>query len=133
MPSPPQDMLDKAHAALPHAYAPYSQFQVAACVRSHDGHLIASANVENAAYPLSSCAETNAITALVNQGHRLITEVLVLTPTDQPTPPCGACLQRLVEFSDKTMYVHLCTTEGHYQRLTLAECLPHGFSPNHMK
>ena len=130
---PPQDMLKAAKNTIQHAYAPYSKFSVAACVRTKDNTLFTGCNVENASFPLTICAEVNAIGAMIASGHRLITEALILTPTKKVCPPCGACRQCLLEFSALDLPIHLITVDGNYQCYKLAELLPHSFGPNDLE
>ncbi|MGC6530988.1 MAG: cytidine deaminase family protein, partial [Candidatus Puniceispirillaceae bacterium] len=57
-------LADAALAAMPLAYAPYSQFQVGAAIRDEKGIIHTGVNVENAAYPQGICAEAGAIAAM---------------------------------------------------------------------
>ena len=126
------DMLDLARLMLTRAHVPYSRFPVAAVLRSPSGALHASPNVENAAYPLSSCAEAGAVSALVAAGETTITEILVMggAPGDGLLcSPCGGCRQRLAEFADPATPVHICGPEGLRLGTTLGELLPLRFGP----
>lgn len=123
----PQDMYEQAESVLQNSYSPYSHFPVAACFRAEDGTLFSGCNVENAAYGLTLCAESSALGQMVSHGHTKITEALILIPGDALCPPCGACRQRLHEFSDGDTKVHLCTTSGHYKMMTIANLLPYPF------
>lgn len=133
MKTPPHDLLAAAKAVLPNAYAPYSQFHVAASVRTEQGKIFAGCNVENAAFPISICAETGAIAAAVANGHPKITEALIVVPNHKVCPPCGACRQRLLECASPAISIHLCTTHGHYHHTTLSELLPMAFGPNNLE
>jgi len=128
-----QDMLTLATEALAHAYCPYSHYPVAACVRAEDGTLFTATNVENAAYNLCSCAETNAITQLASCGYRHIEECVVLVKGEKPASPCGACRQRLAEFSNEKTVVHMCCTSGKIQTKLLSELLPWSFGPKDLE
>ena len=126
------DMLDLARLMISRAHAPYSQFRVGAVLRSASGALHASPNVENAAYPLSSCAEAGAVSALVAAGDTAITEILVMggAPGDGLLcAPCGGCRQRLAEFADRATPVHICGPEGLRRSTTLGVLLPLRFGP----
>ena len=90
--APSPDMLELARAAMARAYAPYSRFAVGAVVRGESGALYAGCNVENAAFPLSSCAEASAISALIMAGERRIVEVLVVGKGATLISPCGGCM-----------------------------------------
>lgn len=134
MKTPPMDMLTAAKKVLPHAYAPYSHFPVAACVRTDDGKLFSGCNVENAAFPLTLCAESNAIGAAFSAGYQTVCEVLILVADKKICPPCGACRQRLLECTkDSNIRVHLCTMHGDYICYTLSELLPHAFGPKNLE
>src|SRR5215469_11649561 len=123
------DMLEMARAAMARAYAPYSRFAVGAVVRGESGALYAGCNVENAAFPLRSCAEASAISALIMAGHRRIIEVLVIGKGPALVSPCGGCRQRLLEFADDATPVHICDPDGMRRTLTLGELLPMSFGP----
>lgn len=130
---PPSDLLQAAQAVIKNAYAPYSRLPVAAAVRAKNGDVFAACNVENAAFPMGICAESGAISALIANGHRDITEALVLVTHKKICPPCGACRQRLLEFASTDFPVHLCTTSGDYQQHTLHDLLPFAFGPNNLE
>src|SRR3989475_12113930 len=92
MPSGPRlpALLRAASRARARAYAPYSRFRVGAAVLA-GGRVFAAGNVENSAYPLSVCAERNAVAMAVAAGHRRIDAVAVVAGEDQPAAPCGGC------------------------------------------
>ena len=125
-------MKQSAAEAARHAYAPYSRFAVGAAVLSADGRIHTGANVENASFGLSICAERNAIFRAVADGARRIDAIVVYTPTAGATPPCGACRQVLAEFGADALVV-CCSddaaAERHYR---LAELLPEAFGPQHI-
>ena len=111
------------------AYAPYSRFAVGAVVRGESGALYAGCNVENAAFPLGSCAEASAISALIMAGQRRIIEVLVIGKGPALVSPCGGCRQRLREFADDATPVHICDPDGIRRTVPLGELLPLSFGP----
>ena len=80
-----------------HAHAPYSGFAVGAAVLS-GGRTFTGVNVEIGSFPLSVCAERNAVAAMIAAGERIIDVIAVVTAAPSPTPPCGACRQVLWEF-----------------------------------
>lgn len=112
----------KAHVGR--AYAPYSGFPVVALVEA-EGEAFLGVNVENAAFPLSQCAERNAVAAMVLAGKRRIDRVHVYSPKG-PIPPCGGCRQVLSEFGHPGTEVVLHGPEGYVVK-TLGELLPLGF------
>jgi cytidine deaminase len=126
------DMIALARTTQQKAYAPYSHFNVGACLRADDGSLHAGANVENAAYPQGQCAEASAIGAMIAAGARKIVEVVVIGDGDGLCTPCGGCRQRLNEFAAPDTPVHICGPEGLRKTFTLGELLPGAFGPNNL-
>jgi cytidine deaminase len=122
-----QGAVEAAHRA----YAPYSRFAVGATVLSEDGRIHTGANVENASFGLSICAERNAIFRAVAEGARRIGAMVVYTPTAEATPPCGACRQVLAEFGADALIV-CCSDGAADRRYHLAELLPETFGPHHL-
>jgi cytidine deaminase len=95
------ELLARADAVAERAYAPYSRFHVGAAVLARDGTVIEGVNVENAAYPLGTCAESGALAAAVAAGYSPgELEAIAVTAS-----PCGGCRQRLYEFRlDRVVY-----------------------------
>jgi cytidine deaminase len=118
-----------AKAARDNAYAPYSGFAVGAALRAVSGRIYAACNVENAAYPVGTCAEAGAIAAMVAAGDHEITDVLVLAAGEEPIMPCGACRQRIFEFATPQALVHSAGLEGCHASLPFADLLPRAFGP----
>ncbi|HEY0522141.1 MAG TPA: cytidine deaminase [Stellaceae bacterium] len=132
-PSQPDDLFAAARRARQHAHAPYSGFKVGAAIRAEDGRIHAGANVENAAYPQSQCAEATAIGAMVTAGARRILEVAVVADSPEPISPCGGCRQRLAEFAAPEVKVHLCGPDGAMRRtVTMGDLLPFAFGEGHL-
>jgi cytidine deaminase len=129
---PDADLLAAAEAARANAYAPYSKFQVGAAVRAASGAIFAGANVENAAYPVGTCAEAGAIAAMIAAGERVIVEVLVTGPGPDAITPCGACRQRIREFAAPDTKIHAAGPDGITMSFTLAALLPEAFGPAHL-
>jgi cytidine deaminase len=125
-------LIAAALAARANAYAPYSRFAVGAAIRAEDGTLHAGANVENAAYPQTQCAEATAIGAMVSAGARRIAEMVVLAEGEALCTPCGGCRQRIREFADRDTPIHLCGPEGIRRTVTLGELLPLSFGPDNL-
>jgi len=120
----PDLLLRAAREAMQNAYAPHSGFKVGAALRAPTGTIYAGANVENAAYPQSQCAEASAIGALVAAGERQVVAVAVVAEQMDVCPPCGGCRQRLAEFGGPETPVYL----GESHTTTLGELLPRSFS-----
>lgn len=123
-----QKLLTLAKQAAVNAYAPYSKFKVGAAVLSASGRFYSGCNVENVSYPLGTCAEQGAISAMINGGDAQIAEMLIYADGKQLISPCGACRQRIAEFASPQTPVHLASAEGVKQTLTVAELLPFSFS-----
>lgn len=126
------EMFALARAAQDEAYAPHSRFRVGAAVRAASGRLYAGTNVENAAYPVGTCAEAGAIAAMVLGGDRTIASVLVIGDGEALCTPCGACRQRLREFAAENLPIHVAGPAGIRRSFTLAELLPHSFGPENL-
>lgn len=115
-----------------HAYAPYSEFRVGAALLCNDGAIVPGCNVESSSFPAGMCAERGALAAAVATGHREFTRLLIVTEAEEATPPCGVCRQALVEFSP-ALEISSLTTSGATARWTLAELLPHPFTPSSLR
>ncbi len=119
-------LLAAAREARHHAYAPYSGYAVGAAVRCEDGRIFAGANVENASYGLTICAERAAVFRAVNEGARRIEAIAVVT-RDGGTP-CGACRQVLSEFADGDAVIWCASDEDvAVEEYRLADLLPFAF------
>jgi cytidine deaminase len=109
------------------AYAPYSGFSVGAAVLTDLG-IFFGANVENASYGLSICAERVAAATAVAAGVRRIEAVAVAGSADRPTPPCGACRQFLAEFGPSMKVLSL-APDGGRKEWRLSDLMPEPFVP----
>jgi len=124
----PQDLLEAARRVVENAYAPYSGVKVAAAVRGGSGRIYVGVNVENASYGLTVCAERVAVFNAVTNGERVIREVLVLSDSNEPMPPCGACRQVIAEFASPDTPIHSVSLKtGRHASWKLQELLPHAF------
>jgi cytidine deaminase len=125
-------LFEAALAAQRAAYAPYSGFQVGVAIRAASGAVFGGANVENASYPVGTCAEAGAIAAMVGAGERVIVEMLVLGDGEALVTPCGACRQRVREFAAPDTPIHVADRNGIRARFTLSVLLPHSFGPDNV-
>ncbi len=94
-----EKLLATASAARMRAYAPYSKNLVGAALLTEEGAIITGANIENASYGLTVCAERNAIMTAVHTGHRNFKSIAVFADCSPPPTPCGACRQVLWELA----------------------------------
>ncbi|MEI6592418.1 MAG: cytidine deaminase [Holophagaceae bacterium] len=126
-------LLEAAWRAWDHAHAPYSHFQVGAALLTTTGEIFAGCNVENAAYPVTLCAERGALSAAVAAGLAPggLVAAVVVTDVAELTPPCGACRQALVEFAG-TLPVLLANRRTRTLH-RLEELLPHSFTGGHFR
>lgn len=131
MPKIDADQLDslvsKAWESRMYAYAPYSQFRVGAAVLAADGRIFTGANVENASYGLSICAERVAIASAAAAGARSFSAIAVAGEGDHGIVPCGACRQVLAEFSQHAVVLR-CLPDGSHSQAILSELLPEAFT-----
>lgn len=125
-------LLASAWAARERAYAPYSGFSVGAALRRKGGEVVGGCNVENAAYPMCTCAERTAVCAAVAGGMKAgeLEALVVVTHADALTPPCGACRQVLVEFAED---LPILLDNGRQKTLHhLKDLLPHAFTGSNL-
>ena len=94
------ELLAAAREARSRAYAPYSNFCVGSALLCEDGEIFTGANVENASYGLSMCAERAALFAAVAKGHRSFIAMAIVGPDRVHISPCGACRQAIAEFGE---------------------------------
>lgn len=121
-------MVFLAKQAALNAYVPLCKFKVGACVRANNGKLFKGCNWENAATPLSQCAEISALSAMLTAGYRNLSDIVLVTP-ERVCMPCGACRQRLIQFanSDTNFYSYNMDYEQ-LKAVKLSKLLPDKFT-----
>ena len=127
-PQTAEALVAEARSARANAYAPYSRFAVGAALLCESGRVYSGANVENASYGLTICAERAAAFAAASAGERRFLALAVATDAPSPTPPCGACRQVLREFAED-LSIYLAGAAAAIETQTLAALLPHPFLP----
>lgn len=130
-PIPETELMEKALRASGSAYAPYSGFHVGAALTTKDGRVYIGANIENASYGATVCAERTALWKAVLDGYREFDKLAVCARKPDGSvaeaPPCGICRQALAEFSDGSLTV-LYGDPYNPKRTTLRALLPEAFS-----
>ena len=126
-------LINAASNAMINAYAPYSKFHVGAAILADDGNIYTGCNVENAAYPIGSCAEASAISAMVMAGQSKIVAIAVAGAGDELCTPCGGCRQRIREFAKASTPILICDESDLRHTTTLEALLPLSFCPNNLQ
>lgn len=123
-----QTLIKQSVAVRKHSYSPYSKFKVGAAVLCIDGTIFTGCNVENASYPVGTCAERVAIVKAVSEGKRKFKALAVVADKEKDsfTTPCGFCRQAIVEFGDIPIYMSTPDMENAL-RITLSNLLPRAF------
>lgn len=126
------ELVEAAIKVMNNAYAPYSNFQVGAAIIDEHGAMHIGVNVENAAYPQGSCAEANAIGAMIAGGGKHIQAIAIAGRGDELCTPCGGCRQRIAEFATETTRVLICDENSCRKIFSFDELLPHQFGADNL-
>ncbi|KAM9859534.1 cytidine deaminase-like [Aulostomus maculatus] len=125
-----QKLIRQSQEAKKNAYCPYSKFRVGAALMTSTNRVFTGCNVENACYNLGICAERNAISKAVSEGHTHFKAIAIASDmTDRFISPCGGCRQFIREFGS-SWDVYLTKPDGTYQRKTVDQLLPVSFGPD---
>ena len=124
-------LLERALAVLDNAYAPYSNFRVAAALECADGSIFTGTNAENSSFGATLCAERSAFATALSEGKRRFVRILIIGSKGGEIrdfcPPCGICRQFMSEFCDKQFEIVLYDGKQ-FQTYLLEQLLPKGFS-----
>jgi len=115
-----------AKEASQHAWAPYSGFKVGAALLTDSGEVYQGANIENASYGATICAERTAMVKALYDGHRSFSALAIYSQGASSAWPCGICRQFIFEFSEKARII-TGPDEDHLEFLNVDELLPYGF------
>jgi cytidine deaminase len=133
LPESLRELYTAAKKAREHAYCPYSKHQVGSAIRTSDGKIVAGCNVENSSYGGTVCAERNAIFKAVSESGKIqIEEVLVITDSETPWPPCGLCRQVIAEFAAPGLKIHATNLQGKARTTEFNELFPEAFTPDYL-
>lgn len=133
-----EQLIEHAERAREYSYSPYSQYQVGAALLAQDGSIYTGANIENAAYSPTNCAERTAFFKAVSEGKRKFLAIAVIggpkgEPVTQYAYPCGVCRQVMMEFCNPQAFqVIVAKSKSEYMVKTLQEFLPDGFGPGNL-
>ncbi|KIK70447.1 hypothetical protein GYMLUDRAFT_32463 [Collybiopsis luxurians FD-317 M1] len=123
------------------SYSPYSKFRVGAALLASDGTIIKGANIENASYGGTICAERTAIVKAASEGKRSFAALAVVTDVKSAISPCGLCRQVIREFCAQNMPILLVPADypqpdsekGGIKETSIGELLPDSFGPEHLE
>ena len=127
---PPEELIARAALARGFAYAPYSGYKVGAALLAASGRVYLGANVENAVYSLTVCAERVAVFKAISEGEQEFEAIAVVTSNGGS--PCGACRQVLREFASH-IPVFIANADGDFRRRNVDELLPDSFGPEYLR
>ena len=124
-----EDLVYEAIEARDLSYSPYSKFAVGAALLTKDGEIYRGANIENASFSLTMCAERNAIFNAYCHGVTQddIEALAIVADTELPVSPCGSCRQVLSEPFPHDKKIYLANLRGDIKETTVDELLPYSF------
>jgi len=136
-----RNLLNEAEKVMENAYNPYSKFFVGAAILTKDNKIITGANVENAAYGSTLCAERAAILKANAEGYRIYKKIAIIARgqdfnTEEVTGPCGSCRQMIYEcsqISENDLEIIMSTTKkDKIIKSSIKELLPLAFGPKEL-
>lgn len=125
-------LVSVARTALEKAHAPFSNFKVGAALRTRKGKIYTGCNIEVSSYGLTLCAERLAIFKALSEGEKEFEAIAIVTNTQRPCPPCGACRQVLWEFASN-MKIIMANLDGKCTLTTVKELFPHPFDRSRLR
>lgn len=128
------DLIIAAKNARDNAYSYYSGYSVGAAIVDNNDKLYTGVNVENVSYPLGSCAEAAAISAMVLGGGKKIKRIAIAGGKTNISScmPCGGCRQRIFEFANKDTVIITMNKDNKWEQNSIYELLPIGFDSHQL-
>lgn len=131
-----RQLIDKAHEAREASYCPYSGYAVGAALLTAKGKIYMGANIENASYTPTVCAERVAFFKAISQGERQFVAIAIVGAPkgEEPSaacPPCGVCRQVMTEFCDGDFAVLLGNRQD-YEIVPLSALMPYSFTADNL-
>ena len=125
-----KDLLKYAIDATKNSYSPYSNFKVGAAILLKNGNIIKGANIENASYGLTNCAERSALFTAYSLGYRKddIVGIAIASFSNPPASPCGACRQVISELMNDDSFVVYGNDQGEVYEVQVKDLLPLAFT-----
>ena len=130
-----EELIQEARKARDLSYVPYSNFRVGAALLAKDGKCFLGANIENSSYPLSMCAERNAIYHAMMEGEKKedFIALAIVADCERPVSPCGACRQVISELFPCDAPIYLGNLKDDVKETTAKELLPYAFEKEDLK
>ncbi|MBQ1506528.1 MAG: cytidine deaminase [Erysipelotrichales bacterium] len=125
-----EELLHEAFEAMKNSYSPYSHYPVGACLLTKDGKKYYGANIENASFGLTNCAERSAVFNAYSNGVKKedIEALAIVSEGPKVAAPCGACRQVLNELLPSNCPIYLSNRKETVTK-TIEELLPMSFGP----
>lgn len=128
-----RDLIKEAVSAKEKSYSPYSNFRVGAALQTKKGDVYLGANVENAVYGLTVCAERTAAFSAVLNGEKQFKNIAITSDSEDFIPPCGSCRQVLMELCGPEIDVIMTNSKNKSITKKIKELLPHSFGEDNLK
>jgi len=125
-----KELVREARKAMERSYSPYSGFSVGAALIDTEGRIYHGANIENASFTPTCCAERVAIFKAVSEGVKDFSAIAIVGSGGNFTAPCGVCRQVMREFCSDDFEIYLADKNDNIKKYTLAELFPESFGPD---
>lgn len=126
------ELIKLATAAKEKSYSPYSKFRVGAALLTKDGKVFQGANIENAAYGVTMCAERTAVFTAKLEGITEFSSIAITSDSKDYIPPCGSCRQVLLELCGEELDVLITNGIGEVKIFKLKDLLPFSFGDKNL-